>query len=514
MKVSAENVLNRFLSASFLQIFRAALVFLISVILARHFGPESFGNYAFLTTAFIQVWSLTDSGFQNSFYTNLSSSRQNKNFYLYSLYILLFQLTFSSLMILVFFSTNLLNFLFLDNQRDIIFWAFLSIISQKSFLNNATYIAESIRKNFLGNIFEFLAIIFQITAISILILTDLGSLKNIFIAVTISNLLSCIFSISFIKREYLYTDIVFKNFYNKVIIYMKPLIFFSWFSFMIQFFDVWILSKVSGYVEQSYFQVGHRFSLIFIVFMVSLTNINWKETASFISINDYHGMYKFIFNITRYVTCASIVFSMFLFFSSQNLITLFFGEDFISTSSILTFKLLMINIIFHTIGGISTSSYYGSKRAITIVKFQSVALIIGLILSVIFISDSASFYFGFNLGAKGLALKILLISIVFHLASFLYFFKNSQFRALSLLQPLIRQFISVSFIGFILNHVVNLFFTNIFISLLVYFIFYSVTILIVLFRFPYLLAIKNEEISFFIDYIKEFLFKKNTKKYN
>jgi len=174
----------------------------------------------------------------------------------------------------------------------------------------------------------------------------------------------------------------------------------------------------------------------------------------------------------------------------------------------------MINIIFHTIGGISTSSYYGSKRAITIVKFQSVALIIGLILSVIFISDSASFYFGFNLGAKGLALKILLISIVFHLASFLYFFKNSQFRALSLLQPLIRQFISVSFIGFILNHVVNLFFTNIFISLLVYFIFYSVTILIVLFRFPYLLAIKNEEISFFIDYIKEFLFKKNTKKYN
>ena len=395
------DILSRLFSTSFIQIFRSIIVFFISVILARKLGSEAFGNYAFLTAAFIQVWSLIDGGFQNSFYTNLSSKNQGKNFYTYSLALILLQLMISSLLILLFLSTNFLDFFFLTKNRELIFWAFLSIISQKSFLNNATLIAESMRKNFYGNIFELIAVSFQILSIVILFSMNISDLDRIFMFITFANLASCALSILIIKREYLDLNISFREYFDSTIIYMRPLLLFSWISFSVQFFDIWILSKIGGFTEQSYFQVAHRFSLIFIVFLVALNNINWKETAELNENKRISELYDYVFNIMRYVCCAAIIFSLFLFANSENLLTVFFGKEYVTSASILTFELIMLNIIFHSVGVVSTSSFYGSKRASVIVFFQSFALITGLFLSIYLVADNSFFRFGLDLGSSG-----------------------------------------------------------------------------------------------------------------
>ena len=137
-------------------------------------------------------------------------------------------------------------------------------------------------------------------------------INHMFLIIIFCNLASSFFSGLFIKIDFEKTEISLADFYNEIFPYLKGISIFVFIISILNFVDIWVLSKFAGYVEQSYFQIANRFSMGFIILLAATSNIIWKEAA--LLKNSKDELLEFVSIFTNAFTFFAAFFCSILFF--------------------------------------------------------------------------------------------------------------------------------------------------------------------------------------------------------
>tara|TARA_B100001564_G_C20629735_1_gene666527 strand:- start:358 stop:1728 length:1371 start_codon:yes stop_codon:yes gene_type:complete len=455
--------------------------------------------------SFTHIWAVMDFGLQNAFYTFISAKIYHKNFYIFFLLGFLLQAFIPLIILFILIPQEALVGIFLLDERNIIFLAFLSIITQKNILLNITYLNESLRKSEVAQFFELFSIFSQFLLLIIFMQGDFDFLiQDMFLIIIFCNIVSSFFSSLFIKINFEETVMSFSGFIDEIFPYLKGLAFFVFLTSILNFVDIWFLSKFAGYVEQSYFQIASRFSMGFIILLAASSNIMWKETA--VLKNSKEELLEFTSIFTNAFTFFAAFFCSILFFSTGNtsdfVISFFFGEDYLTSESIMTFRLVILNVFFHTYGALIVSSFYGIQKAFVSYLIQTFAMVFGFILVLILVGDSSISNLSLNLGASGLALKVLICSALFHSLGYIIFFKDLGFKAFVNLVKIYLQLIILMMLMFLLKFNLSYFYedTSSYLFFITYNLIFTSIVLILVIYLPNIFGLKK--ISFYKNFLK------------
>jgi O-antigen/teichoic acid export membrane protein len=285
--------------------------------------------------------------------------------------------------------------------------------------------------------------------------------------------------------------------------YSLPLLQANIFVFLFVIFDRWFLQVLYGNIEQAFIGFAFRIMMIITVLISSFYPIYRQQLADFFS-NGNETKLKNSFNKIYLLFSVATFFSFFLIFN-LNKILIFFGDDFNDGFYVI---LIMLLYPIHQVFGQSADAILLSFEKTKLFKNLRIYLtLFGFILTYIFLAPTDLLLPGLELGAMGLALKMVLgqfIDVHFRL------FYSCKIVGLNFIELIKKEF-SIIFlissfyfiINFIINHlfgsnISNNIYIDIFISGIIYFI---LTILFIII-FPSIISCKRSDFQFLLNYFK------------
>ena len=387
------------------KLFRASLNILLSVLLARHFGPENFGILNYLI-AFIFLFNAISSLGMNPVLTNLIVKKKkfNKNL-LISAYQLRF---FASMICYIIFILIILIF----NEAEIylnyslILGLIIILKSSEIFFSyfEAKLLSKFIVISQLVGLFLFASIVFFVI---------IKNLDDVYIYYGL--LVDAI--VVFLLINYFYTsenNKIFNKFqFNKIkslILKSLPVLISSLSIILYMRIDQIMINLIIDEYQLGIYSVSVRYVEIFhfipkiiMISLLPLLLISKKYVNDLVKINSI--IFKF-----------SIFFTALIFLSSDFIIPFLFGNEYsqsISTTKILSFSLLFVFF------GVVNEHWYISKN---LQKYYAIYVLLGAILNIIF-----NYILINKIGIQGAAYSTIL---TYFLIIFLFDFINKKTRFL------------------------------------------------------------------------------------
>ena len=119
--------------------------FLTGILLARGFGAETYGIYAFLLASFMAINTLLELGTSSAFYTFISKKNRSKNFFIYYLFWLFAQFIIIVIAIGIVIPDIWIEQIWKGQEKDIVLTAFIAIFLQYQIWTLIAQVGESQR---------------------------------------------------------------------------------------------------------------------------------------------------------------------------------------------------------------------------------------------------------------------------------------------------------------------------------------------------------------------------------
>jgi len=505
MKMNKEDSLKkRYFYKIFSNILSMVSRVIILLILPKALGPESLGNYNFLTNFFQNFFGLIDSGTSQAFFVSLSKRKSDRRlirFYMYaSITILLSGIIFTSCTIYFNFAKRLwpnqnINLIYLALIFGFSNW-FVHVLLKLSDAVGLTVKAELLRA------------FVKLSSVFVLIWLYYSSklwISTYFIF-NISVLLILILLLSFIfrKENIIITDLKRSSglpFFSKYAInfweYCHPLLSYNIITILIGILDIWLLQFFSGSKEQGFFGLSYQISALSMIFVTAMIPLATKEISYAFSKNNTQKM-KFLFKrISRFLYFTAAYFSLFVAVRPQDFIHFFGGNAF--TGALPALTLMLIYPLHQVYGQLNGSVFYSTNNTRIYRNIGVITNSSGLLLSYLFLAPTQ--YFGLDLGAFGLALKLVLIQMISTNVQ-LYFscriVKASYFKAIlhQIFVPMF--FVTIAF----LCSRLFLFSNSLIINIIISGFFYTLITIISIFLFPQIIGISKKELYNYINVVK------------
>ncbi len=458
-----KNLGYRYILNSFILGLKAIVLFLLTLVLARSLGPEVFGIFIFLTSILISVWSILDIGIQKGFFTFISEEvRPKAYFYGYGM-ILLIQLLIISLAI-YFIPDVIFEKIFSNNSKEMVWVCFASVLSQKSILNMSTLIAESKRKNIIGNSVETASYIFQLSFIFYLLSSSFDEEEILFTIFLVQISINIIFSlITILLLKEIFLDFLgsIKRFFLDIFSYIKPFAPYLILGGLVAFFDNWLLISMAGAEGQAFYGFSLRFIAMAHIASAAFLNILWKEVSEARNQGNLNLIKEIALDSINIFWALSSSIAIIIAVYAEELILILMGKDYYQAISVT--HILCLYIPIHTLGAIIVTLYYSSRRATEFIIINSIFLILGVLISMKLISDY-SWVGGYDLGANGMALKLLIISAATHITAFFRYFRGISY--IEFLLKFILPIISLGSLAFIIKAFLIIYFDDLLLLLL------------------------------------------------
>jgi O-antigen/teichoic acid export membrane protein len=195
-----------------------------------------------------------------------------------------------------------------------------------------------------------------------------------------------------------------KEFYD----YSHPLFIYALVSLICGIFDRWLLQNFAGSIEQGFFGLSYQIGAGCFIFTSAMTPLLTREFAIAYGKKDLARMaYLFrryiplLYSIAAYLSC-------FIAAQADNAIHIMGGKKF--TGALLAVTIMAFYPIYQTYGQLSGAVFYATGQT-TLYRNIGVAFLLGgLPLSYLLIAPESRL--GFQAGAAGLAVKMVLIQIV------------------------------------------------------------------------------------------------------
>ena len=371
-------------------------------------GPVAFGNFTYLTQFFTQVLAFLDAGTSTALFTRLSARKSNQQllvFYFIISLIIFLLVNFSVLFIKVFdishYFGDSVSLFEIYLAALLCFSIWLSQVFIK--ISDAYALTSSVE---VGKIFTRLAtLVFLYLTIKFSLINSVTYyVFNLFF----TSVLILIFSSILVKNEVITKKTltttpnfslhlgVFKKF-------CKPLLQFNIFGIFVGLFDVWLLQNTSGSVEMGFYGLSYSIAALSVIFTSAMTPVISRDFTKHYSEGLTEKTVQLFESYTPLLYCLSLGIGSYLFFTSEDIISIFSDERFIEAKYCL--MILALYPMHQTYGQLTSSILFTLEETVAYKNIGVLFSLVGMALSLVLI-------YAFDFGAVGLALKMVVIQIV------------------------------------------------------------------------------------------------------
>jgi O-antigen/teichoic acid export membrane protein len=442
--MSVDTLRHRYLYKVSASIISFAVSIIIQSALPRGLGPKAYGDLAFLAGILAPLVAFFDFGNLSGFYVKLSQ-RQNEIelivFYTYftAIGMLLFTIVMFSIAQFPYFHKQ-----FFPGQEIFYIyiasiWAILARILQ--ILNNmadAFGLTVKSEKRLIAQNIISLIIISTLYFSQNLNLTNYF-LFQCFIVVILSTMLLWIMRQRgfFVKENWLITSIKAKEYIHEFYKYSHPLFISFLFGFVSGIFDRWLLQFFGGSVEQGFYGLSYQMSTVSTIFSGAMSMLIMREFSIAFVKKDFSQMaYLFqrfiplMYAITAYIACFTVI-------QADNIILIVGGREY--NGAYFAVSVMLFFPIHQVYGQLSGSVLLATGQTKLYARLLIISVFVGIPMVYFLVASTENF--GLNLGAAGLAIKMVVIQIIFVNVQLFY---NSQLLNLNFWKYLGHQIICVT----------------------------------------------------------------------
>lgn len=402
----------RFLATATTNVLGAGISFVTGMVIARSLGPEDYGHYNFLLGSFIAMVSLADMGTSTAFFTLISQNSRGRKFYLY--YGFWVVIRFSLLLLFVLLSPdNLKEKIWLGHTKELILLALLTVFSMNQLWQFAGQVGESIRDTVGVQVRNLIRAIGFLICIVLLIKTNLLSLKALFVTNA-----ALYFVLAFLYGVRLYRSPIlvsqknenFRYILQEFQIYCAPLLLYTWVGFLYTFADYWMLQRLGGAVQQGYYAIGCQFASVSLLATTSMIQVFWKEIAESYAQRNMDRIQILYKKVSRSLYFVGALSSCILIPFSREILTLLLGPAYEPGWPV--FALMLFYPIHQSIGQVTGTMLYALGRTKTKALIGLLFMGVSIVMTFVFLSPQMWVIPGLQLGAVGLALKMVICQLL------------------------------------------------------------------------------------------------------
>lgn len=495
-----QSLKKRYTAKLFANLIGSSIGVITAIIVPRALGPKAYGDFTFLSTFFLSLIGFFTLSTSDGFYVKLSQ-RPNE-FGLISFYGYFNMFTILALFIFVAGSQLLgvSGIIWIDQSIGFVYMA--TLFSAFGWLVKIiTYVVDAYGLTVSTEIVRIFQKLIGLLIITALFLCKQLNLKNYFFynyGLTIVLILLFIWIInrnnySFFQSWKLRKDQIsgyIKEFYE----YSRPLFFFALIQLVFGIFDRWLLQKYGGSVQQGFFGFSYQITIVCFLFSSAMTPLIIREFSIAYHKNDISEMSRLfrryipiLYSITAYFACFASV-------QAEKITYIFGGRQF--TDATIPVMIMALTPIHQTYGQLSASVFFATGQTKLFSRISIGFIIIGL--PMIYFLLAPVDKFGFNAGAIGLAIKVVLIQFIYVNVQLFY---NSKFLKMRFINYFAHQIISVCFliaIALLVKVFINgIQFMNdhILLNFLISGLLYSLLVLISVFYFPVIFGLRKEDMK-------------------
>jgi O-antigen/teichoic acid export membrane protein len=384
------------------------------IIIPRALGAQAYGNYNFLTSFFTQVIGFLDMGTSIGFYTKLSQRPQEDS--LVSFYLYFSAIVSGTVIAFVcishrfgvyrsFWPGQRVIYIYFAALWGILTW-FVQLFTKMADAYGVTVSSEMVRisQGLVG-----LLVILMLFGLNQL------NLQNLFLYYFFM-LTFFIIGLLYIMNKHGYAITLrslaswekVRSYCKEFIDYSHPLFTFSLVGFIAGVFDTWILQFFGGSIEQGYYGLSYRIGVVCLIFTSAMTPLITREFAVAYAEGDLKQMAYLFRRYIPLLYSIAAYFSCFIASQADTVIKIVGGKTF--RGAFLAVAIMAFYPVYQTYGQLSGSVFFASGRTSLYRNIGIIFLLGGLPLTYFFIAPGDKL--GLNAGATGLAIKMVLISVL------------------------------------------------------------------------------------------------------
>lgn len=404
--MNKNSVKVRFLTTFITNILRVGISFITGLVIARSLGPGEYGNFSFLLGSFTSLATLVDMASSSAFYTFVSQRQRGKKFFLYYGGWVLFQLL-TLLLLVLFLPDSIRQKIWLGHPFGLVLLALLASFAMNQLWRLAAQIGESIRDTVGVQIRNLALAVAYLICVAVLAGFHVVSIKNLFV---LNVILYFLFSALYAWRIYQAGilskegDDDLKAVLGEFKTFCLPLVIYTGVGFLYSFADYWLLQKFGGAVQQGYYAIGARFAALSLIATTSMLQVFWKEIAEANSLGNmervrllYRRVSRSLYFIGAVISCVMIPFS-------REILVLLLGSSY--QDAWLPLSLMFLYPIHQSMGQITGTMFYATGRTKTQSYIGIFFMAISIPTAYILLVPKSAIVPGFQLGAMGLAMKM------------------------------------------------------------------------------------------------------------
>ena len=197
--------------------------------------------------------------------------------------------------------------------------------------------------------------------------------------------------------------------------YAAPLILVDYYTPLVAFLSIYLVQVWYGSVEQGYLALASRWSAVVLVFTASALAIVWREIALTISLGD-RGRASLIFlKSSTLLFFVTLVLCLWLAAGSHLLVGAWAGSAYAPGASVLA--IMAFNPAVQTLGQLNSVAFKATGRTAAYRNLAILLSIPDLVITYVLLAPRSAAIPGFELGASGVALRMVVYGLVSVLVS-------------------------------------------------------------------------------------------------
>jgi len=405
-RMNRTDIKVRFLTTFISNILRTGLAFIAGLVIARILGPGEYGNFSFLIGSFAALVSLVDMASSAAFYTLISQRQRGRMFFVYYAAWLLFQL-FVLLLLVLCLPISFRQKIWFEHPGVLILLTLFASFAMKQLWEFTAQIGESIRDTVGVQIRNLVLATAYLVCVVVLAGFHFVSVKTLLV---LNLMLYLLFSVLYAWRIYragILSKVEkedFRSVFKEFKSFCLPLVICGWIGFLYSFADYWLLQKFGGSVQQGYYAIGVRFSALSLIATTSMLKVFWKEIAEAYSLGNIERVRLLYNRVSRSLYFIGAVISCIMIPFTREILALLLGPAY--QAAWLPLSLMFLYPVHQSMGQITHTMFYALGKTKAQANIGILFMVVSIPTAYILLAPKSAIIPGFQLGAIGLALKM------------------------------------------------------------------------------------------------------------
>jgi len=389
---------------------------------ARGLGPADYGNLAYLLGSFWAIRALLDMGSSSAFYTFIAQRDRGNYYYLVYFAWLAFQFLFSVALVALFLPSIVVERFWLGLGRELILLALLATFLQNQVWQTVVQMHEAERKTIKIQLAGLSIIVVHLFLVISMLVGQWLSIRAMLWAIVGEYAVAAVWLSVTLRRTVVVPEpvsvgeVVAGESLGSVIRayfrYCHPMAVIAVFSFCYEMADRWLLQRYGGASQQGFYQVSAQLSTVSLLAASSIMNILWKEVAEANDRGAHERVAELYLKTTHSLVFLSSVVSCFLAPWAEALVDVLLGSAYHAAWPVLC--MMLFYPIHQAVGQINGTLFMATGRNSAYMRITVTGLLVSIPVSYLLIAPaSESGWGGLELGALGLAIKILGLNFLF-----------------------------------------------------------------------------------------------------